>query len=90
MDYVGKLAVRAEGNRFTVSGADTDGRSCALTLLTDLSGIPEVNGKEVNFTPPKLYDSPYLNSEYGSGIVTIQKGGQKRVLDFTKTTGIAR
>ncbi len=90
MAYVGKLAVRAEGNRFTVSGADTDGAPCALTLLTDLSGIPEVNGKAVNFTPPKLYDSPYLESEYGSGIVTIQKGARKRVLDFTKTEGSAR
>jgi len=90
MDYVGKLAVRAGGNRFTVSGADTDGASCTLTLLTDLSGIPEVNGKPVNFTPPKLYDSPYLNSEYGSGIVIIQKGGQKRVLDFPRADGAVR
>ncbi len=90
MGYVGKLAVSAGGNRFTVSGADTDGAPCALTLLTDLSGVPEVNGKAVNFTPLKLYDSPYLESEYGSGIVTIQKGARKRVLDFTKTTGTAR
>lgn len=90
MAYVGKLVVRTEGNRFTVAGADTDGAQCSLTLLTDLSGIPEVNGKPVNFTPAKLYDSPYLESEYGSGIVTIKNGVRQRVLDFTKTEGAVR
>jgi len=90
MTYVGKLAVRAEGNRLTVAGADTDGAQCSLTLLTDLSGVPEVNGKPINFTPASLYDSPYLNSEYGSGIVTIKKGARQRVLDFTKTEGDVR
>lgn len=87
MAYVGKLAVRAEGNRFTVAGADTDDALCSLTLLTDLSGIPEVNGKPISFTPAKLYDSPHLESEYGSGIVTIKNGVRQRVLDFTKTDG---
>jgi hypothetical protein len=90
MAYVGKLAVRAEGNRFTVAGADTDGEPCALTLLTDLSGIPEVNGKPISFTPVKLCDSPYLESEYGSGIVTIKKGARQRVLDFSHTNGGVR
>jgi len=90
MAYAGKFAVRAEGSRFTVEGTDTHGESCALTLLTDHSGVPEVNGKPVHFSPARLYDSPFLESEYGSGIVTIKKGTRQRVLDFTKTEGGAR
>ena len=53
-----------------------------LGLYADLSRVPEVDNRPVNFTPEKLYDSPFLTSTYGAGIVTIQKNGRKLVLDF--------
>lgn len=46
--------------------------------------VPLVNGKQVNLYPKKVFDSPYLNSEHGSGVVTIEKGDRKLTLDFTK------
>ncbi len=54
-----------------------------LTLDTSYQKTPTVNGKPVNFNKPRMvFDSPYLKSEYDSGVVTIQKGHRKRVLNF--------
>jgi hypothetical protein len=80
--YVGGFTARAEGSRFTLAGADADGAACALTLRSDLGGVPEVDGKPVNFTPKKLYDSPFIDSDYGSGVVTISRDVRKLTLDF--------
>ena len=46
--------------------------------------MPMVGGKRVNYTPDKLFDSPFLQSVYGSGIVTIRKGGQELRYDFNE------
>lgn len=32
--------------------------------------------------PKKVYDSPFVQSDWDSGVVTIQFGDKKRVLDF--------
>jgi hypothetical protein len=84
--YVGTLSVTCEGAKFTVAGRDTDGVETTLGLYTDLSRVPEVSNRPVTFTPEKLYDSPFLTSMYGTGVVTIQKNGRKQVLDFTTST----
>jgi len=42
-----------------------------------------INGKPVAL-PDKLFDSPYLTSDYNSGIVTAEFQGRKLVLDFNK------
>lgn len=55
-----------------------------LTLFADCSSPPQVDGKPVNYSPGKVYDSPFIQSVFGSGVVTIQKGGQKLVLDFNQ------
>lgn len=46
--------------------------------------IPHINGKPVNLYPKKVFDSPYLSSDHGSGVVTISKGDKKLVLDFNE------
>ena len=86
ISYVGMLSANYEGAKFTVAGRNIDGTQTALSLYTDLSRVPEVNNRPVNFTPEKLYDSPFLTSAYGTGIVTIQKGTEKLVLDFNQLT----
>ncbi len=54
-----------------------------LTLDTSYKQTPTVNEKPINYNKPgKVFDSPFLNSEYDSGVVTIEKGSRKRVLDF--------
>jgi hypothetical protein len=42
-----------------------------------------INGKPVPL-PDKLFDSPYMTSDYNSGVVTAQFNGRKLVLDFSK------
>ena len=43
----------------------------------------QVNGAPVDL-PEKLFDSPYLNSDYDSGIITAEFGDQTLILDFNK------
>ena len=43
-----------------------------------------INGKPVDYAPKKVFESPFLNAEWNSGVVTISKGMRKKILDFTK------
>lgn len=56
-----------------------------LTLFADYSRSPLVDGQPVNYASAKVYDSPFIQSNFGSGVVTIQKGGRKLTLDFNST-----
>jgi len=53
-----------------------------LTFYADRSRLPEINRKPVELAPDKAYDSPFVQSDWDSGVVTIQFGDEKRVLDF--------
>ena len=53
-----------------------------LTLDTSDKQPPTINGKPVNYAPAKVFDSPFLNAVYDSGIVTISKGKRMLTLDF--------
>ena len=45
-------------------------------------GIAFTNGHPVNYAPKKVFESPFLNADWNSGIVTISKGDRKKVLNF--------
>jgi hypothetical protein len=53
-----------------------------LTLDTSYKQTPTINGEPVNYKPKKVFNSPFLNADYDSGVVTIRKGIRKKVLDF--------
>ena len=53
-----------------------------LTFDTGYKQIPTINGKAVNYAPSNAFESPFLNGDWNSGIVTISKGNRKKVLDF--------
>ncbi len=55
-----------------------------LSFDTSQKQTPTINEKPVDYTPPKVLESPFLNADYDKGVVTIQKGGQKKILDFTR------
>jgi hypothetical protein len=57
-----------------------------LTLDTSYRKLPTINGKPVDYAPPKVLESPFLTAEYNSGIVTIRKGERRKVLDFNSET----
>lgn len=56
----------------------------SLTFYADYTQVPEVNGSSVNYAPVKAFDSPFLEADWNSGIVTIRKGTQSTVLDFNE------
>lgn len=42
------------------------------------------DGKQVDISPPRVYDSPFVRSDFASGIVYIRKGDDTVMLDFSK------
>ena len=44
--------------------------------------ITKVNGKNYTTSGYRLFDSPFVNSDYDSGYVVIQKGDRQLILDF--------
>jgi hypothetical protein len=55
-----------------------------LTFFADYSKPPQVNGVTVNYNPPKVYNSPFIQGDFGSGVVTIRKDDRKIVLHFNE------
>jgi len=55
-----------------------------LLLHMDWSRPPEVNGKPLDYQPAKVFDSPFIESDWDSGVVVLKKGRRRLVLDFTR------
>lgn len=55
-----------------------------LTFYADQSRLPKINGTVVDLAPQKVYDSPFVQSDWDSGVVTIQCGDEQRILDFNE------
>jgi hypothetical protein len=45
--------------------------------------IPTIGGEYVNYSHPMTWDSPFMSSEYMSGVVTLQYGDDRLVVDLT-------
>lgn len=45
---------------------------------------PKIGGNSVNYTPDNVFQSPYLQSGFGSGIVTVSLYGKTRYYDFNQ------
>lgn len=63
--------------QYTSSGYHT-----SLTFWTDWSQPPQVGGIPVDYAPQKVYDSPFIQGDFGSGVVTLSNGTRKLTLDF--------
>lgn len=46
--------------------------------------IPTVNGDPINYKHPHTYDSPFIKSNYGEGVIKIEYEGLSHVLNFEK------
>ena len=53
-----------------------------LRLPMDWPRPPQVNGKPLDYRPAKVFDSPFIESDWNSGVVILKKGRRKLVLDF--------
>lgn len=56
----------------------------AATLYLNLADneIPQINGESLDYTPEMLFESPYIQSVYGSGEIHMGKGKLREVLAF--------
>lgn len=84
-DYDSFAAFRSEimANSLVWNGSRLDytstGYDTTLTLFTDESAPPQVDGTFIDFNPKKAYDAPYLQGEFGGGPVIINYGDDRTV-----------
>jgi hypothetical protein len=45
-------------------------------------GAGQVDGQPVNLAPSRGYDSPFVRSDWNSGLIYIRKGNDTEILDF--------
>jgi hypothetical protein len=50
------------------------------------SDVPTIGGEYIDYQHPKVFDSPYIQSNYNSGTVEITKGTHKLSLNFISNT----
>lgn len=55
-----------------------------FTFYADYSHSPQINNTTINYAPSKAFDSPFLKSDWNSGIVYIQKDARKIMLNFNE------
>jgi hypothetical protein len=72
--FTGKL----ENGRFILTEDSKD----FISLHLESEALPEIYGKPINLNPDMLFDSPFISSEHGRGVVTIQKGHRKLKIDL--------
>ena len=77
-DAVKALPFQFDGTVLTYTGLGKD----RFTFFADQSERPQINDTPIDLGPKKVYDSPFVQSDWDSGVVTIQFGEKKHVLDF--------
>jgi hypothetical protein len=53
-----------------------------FTFYTASNQLPEINDVPIDMTPDYTFQSPFMNQDWNSGVVTISKSGRTEVLDF--------
>ena len=53
-----------------------------LTMFARDARLPEINGTPVDLTPDCVFDTPFIQSRWDSGVVTIRKGERELKLRF--------
>jgi len=76
-------SVNVVNNVLTYNGL---GGSGTFTFYTNSLTPPAINGVTINFQPDYTFQSPFVNEQWDSGVVTITKGGREKVLDFGSGT----
>jgi hypothetical protein len=61
----------------------------AFTVFHDTTKAPLVNGREIDYKPKAVFNSPFLTSTFGSGKITIKitikDGAQQATYDFSNS-----
>ena len=62
------------------TGCGEEAREIYLNLANN--EMPMVGGKRVDYAPPMVFDSPFLQSVYKSGVVNVSKGEHEMIIDL--------
>ena len=84
--YVGELRHTIDRHVLTVRFSDSVNKAAAISVDLQQRSLPRVNGQPIDLNPPKVYDSPYLQSEFGSGLVTIRCQDQAYVWNMIENS----
>jgi hypothetical protein len=73
-------------NKFKYNGtlAYTSSNGTRFTFFKGNQKAPQVNGKSPGYNTRSLFTSPFMNSKFGSGKITIKKGTQSASYDFSR------
>mgnify|MGYP004230433679 CR=1 FL=1 len=74
------LSFTTDGDELSYSGLSGD----TFCFDGNQNRVPEIDGTPVNYAPQKVFDSPFVSSDWCSGIVTVRKGRREHVLDFNQ------
>jgi len=55
-----------------------------FTFFLDQSAPPLINHRPANLEPTHVIESPFIQSAWNSGVVTLQKGDRRQTLDFAR------
>jgi len=79
-------------NKFKFDGtlAYTSSNGTRFTFFKGNQKPPQVNGKGPGYSTPSMFASPFMNSRFGSGKITIKKGTQSATYDFSKPAAPVR
>ena len=70
----------------TYSFRDVDGGRTILAMDVEAQAkLPRVNGRKIDLTPKRTFDSPFLRSRGRRGVITIGTQGHRLILDFPNT-----
>ncbi|MFA5687607.1 MAG: hypothetical protein WC959_00410 [Kiritimatiellales bacterium] len=58
--------------------------SDTMVFPADQTRLPEINGKTINLAPELVYDSPFVQSVWDSGIISIQFNHHQLTLNFNE------
>jgi len=75
-----KAAVKAQPIRYAKGVLDF-----AKVTFHGPSQPARIDGKPVDITPSRGYDSPFVRSDWNSGLIYIRKGDETEILDFRDT-----
>jgi hypothetical protein len=71
-----KIEIKNEVLSFRSIGGDR------FSFPLNFTGAPTINGAPINYAPARGLDSPYVQTEWNSGVVRLSKGTRTQLLDF--------
>ena len=83
----GAFQSRIIANRLVYAGGALDytaANGTHFTMYSDTTKAPKVNGQPPNYAPAKVFNSPFMQSVWGSGKITIKRGAQSATYDFSQ------